>query len=773
MRPDAPVIELWVLGSTELRRDGRPAAAVLAQPKRLALLTYLALAPDRSFRRRDTAAAILWPDLDQEHARGSLRQALRFLRRELGEEVIRNRGEEEIGLDFTLVWCDALAFQGAARERDPGAATDLYRGDLLEGFFVGQAAPDFDRWVEAERLRLRTLAIQTWWARAEQERQADRTVEAVAAAKRAVRLAPEDETAVCRLLRMLDQSGDRAGAIATYEEFARRLASEYQAEPAAETQALIRAIRVRSDPGVPPAAASAPGPAAGAGSAPPAAHPAAAPRRPDRALPVVPLLTGLVILLLAGYLLATGTRGAGGSTPRMGVAVLPVDDLTGDTVTRYLAEAVADQLTTDLAGIRALSVINRRTMQDTVWRGRPNSWIMQRLGVDALLVSSLQRFGDTVRLRVQMVKAGSPEAAWAESYSGTLREVLGWQQRVAMAVAEQARIELSAPERAALAADRAVDPEAVALYTRGRWWWNKRGQANLFRALNLFNASLDVDPTYALAWSAKADAYAQIGYGSFLAPGEAFPKAVASARRALELDSTLAEPHAALAFAAMYYDWDWDAAEIEYRKAITLNPSYATTHEWYGLFLAAMGRFDEAVAEAQRAEALDPLSASVAGTRGWVLHYAGRNDEALRVLRVALRTDSANPVARLYLGRVHHAAGNLDSAMTHYAATGPIRGWVPVLASEAGAEAAAGRRGAARALLARMDSMARTEYVTPYALALVHAALGEQDEAFAQLDRGLQDRAHWLLWLNRDFRWSSLRPDPRFRALTRRIGLPP
>ncbi|HET9276322.1 MAG TPA: BTAD domain-containing putative transcriptional regulator, partial [Gemmatimonadales bacterium] len=355
------MIELVILGVTELRRDGQPVPTVLAQPKRLALLAYLALAPDQSFRRRDTVAALLWPELDQEHARGSLRQALRFLRRELGDEVIRNRGEEEIGLDFSRFWCDAVACDRAGQDGDPDRAAELYRGDLLEGFFVGEAAPDFDRWIDEERLRLRARANGSWWARAEREWARGRSGDAVAAARRAVRLAPDDETGLCRLLRMLDESGDRAGAIAAYEEFARRLAAEYQAQPAAETQALIHAIRARTRPG-PSAGAdvTAPPPEAPPREASGGSLPAEATTRPPaRTRRAVPVLVTVIIVLLTGYLVAS-RRPAESHAPA-GVAVLPVVDLTGDTAAGYLAEAMTDELITDLARIRRLTVINRRT----------------------------------------------------------------------------------------------------------------------------------------------------------------------------------------------------------------------------------------------------------------------------------------------------------------------------------------------------------------------------------------------------------------------------
>jgi tetratricopeptide (TPR) repeat protein len=310
------------------------------------------------------------------------------------------------------------------------------------------------------------------------------------------------------------------------------------------------------------------------------------------------------------------------------------------------------------------------------------------------------------------------------------------------------------------------------LYAQGRYWWNKRGPG-LLKSIGIFSEALDRDPTFALAYAGIADAYVQLGYGSLLSPDDAFRKARAAAESALRFDSTLAEPHATLGFVQMYYDWDWVGAERELRRALALNPSYATAHEWYGLFLSAMGRFDEAREHEHRAQVLDPLSTAVAGTAAWVLYYAGKFDEADRELRIALRADSDFALGRFYLGRVHQARGNLDSALAAYQAAGALRDWVPTIAAVGHVYGSQGRRREALATLLRLDSLSRRQYVTAYAVALVHASLGRRDSAFAWLERGVTERTHWMVWLRRDPRWAAIRSDPRFEALASRLRLPP
>jgi tetratricopeptide (TPR) repeat protein len=320
---------------------------------------------------------------------------------------------------------------------------------------------------------------------------------------------------------------------------------------------------------------------------------------------------------------------------------------------------------------------------------------------------------------------------------------------------------------------RTGDPSAIDAYIRGRYWWNKRGQANLLRAIQFFSQALDADPTFAPAYSGTADAYVQLGYGSYLAPDDAFPKAEAAARKALELDSTLAEPHATLGFVMMYYAWNWPAADREFRLAIARNPSYATAHEWYGLFLAAMGRYDEAIAQERSAQTLDPLSVGVASTTGWVMHYSGRQGDAETALRTAIRMDSGFALAHLYLGRVLQANGQLQGAVTQYQAGASLRSWVPSIAGLGSLYALRGNRDQATDELRRLDSLRKTQYVTSYAVALIYTALAQRDSAFVWLDRAVQERTHWLVWLNRDLRWKPLRGDPRFASLVRRVGLPP
>jgi eukaryotic-like serine/threonine-protein kinase len=483
-------------------------------------------------------------------------------------------------------------------------------------------------------------------------------------------------------------------------------------------------------------------------------------------------LVGTLAVLAAGYALSIRRGTTSGRGRHVVVAVLPIQSIGGDSTLDGVADELTDQLITDLAQVHALKVINTQTMMR--YRDSTPQQVVRARGADAVIVSRMRPRGDSVHVTAQLVLAASDQAVWAGSFDGRRREVLQVQRDIARAVTEQVSAHTSAQERAALGdRGRVVAPDAFDLYARGRFWWNRRNRENLLKAIDAYNQALEIEPLFAPAYAGMADAYAQLGYGGFLRPDDAFPKAEAAARTALALDSTLAGPHATLGYAAMYYDWSWSTADHEYRAAIAHNPSYATAHEWYGLFLAAMGRFDEAQDQERLALELDPLSIAIAGTAGWVLHYSGKQAQAEAVLRSALRTDSSFAIGQLYMGRVLQFEGHLDSALAHFARTGAFRSWIPTVAGEAYVYAQQGRRAEAVQILRRLDSLSSSgEYVTSYAMALVEAALGDRDKAFAALDRAVQERTHWLLWLNRDRRWDPIRSDPRFATLVRRVDLP-
>jgi DNA-binding SARP family transcriptional activator/Tfp pilus assembly protein PilF len=638
------MIRFLTLGGLDLNDSARgELRTVLTQPKRAALLAYLALADSSGFRRRDTLVALFWPESDETHARAALRQAVRFLRRAMEEGVVVSRGEEEIGVSTTGLWVDAVAFESAALGGRHAEALDLYRGPFLDGLHVSESSPELEQWIEATRSRYARLAAVSAWSEAEAHRKAGDPASASTLARRAYDTSPQDEAGLRRLMTFLDELGDRSSALAIYDAFVRRLSAEGE-EPSPETKAAVEGLRSRS---------------------------VQSPR----------------------YIAATSARAP--------IAEKPSSDGLPENPTARIP------------------LFSRRA-------------VLAATGIVFTLVIAVAIIAE----REAHASTASPPAVTAVSASTSK-----------------------------------VPSAAVQHYVQGRYWWNKRGPG-LLKSIGFFSQALDADPTFAPAYSGMGDAYVQLGYANTLAPSDAFPKARAAAQRALELDPSLAEPHATLAYVAMYYDWNWKTAEQEFKRAIELDPNYATAHEWYGLFLAAMGRFDDARAQEKQAEQLDALSTPIAATAAWVLYYAGQNEAAKKELEIVLRTDSTFALGHFYLGRAEEAAGSYQTALTQYEATGPLRTWVPTLAARGHLLGTVGRKKEAEAILAQLDSMSRRQYVTAYGVALIYESLGQNDSAFVWLDRGVRERTHWLVWLNRDPRWGPLRADARFNELVRRVGLP-
>ena len=331
---------------------------------------------------------------------------------------------------------------------------------------------------------------------------------------------------------------------------------------------------------------------------------------------------------------------------------------------------------------------------------------------------------------------------------------------------------VTAHERPAVVTPPRVHPDAYLAWIKGRYYWNQRTAPSLEKGLASFRQALDIDPTYAAAYAGLADCYTALGYGSYLAPKVAFERAKAAARQALMLDAGLADAHASLGYASLYYDWNFAEAEREFQRALALDANSVTAHEWYGIYLTAMGRFAEARAQIARAQQLDPLSVAINTDAGFVSYYSGRYAEAVTQLRATLDMNPAFPPAHLWLGRAYEQQKDYDAAIVEFktAATALVD-WPVTMAALGHVYGVAGRRQEATQVLDDLRALSARKYVTPYGVALVHAGLDDADQAFAALDQAVADRSNWLVWLKLDPRFDNLRGDPRFDALLRRVGL--
>jgi serine/threonine-protein kinase len=456
------------------------------------------------------------------------------------------------------------------------------------------------------------------------------------------------------------------------------------------------------------------------------------------------------------------------------IAVLPLENLSRDPEQEYFADGMTDELITNLSKISSLRVISRTSVMQYKGAKKPLREIAQALGVDGVIEGSVFRAGSRVRITAQLIHAATDRHLWAESYERDLTDVMALQGEVTRAIAGEVKAVLTPQEQTRLASARPVNPEAHEAYLKGRYSWNLRTEEGLKKGIEYFQQAIEKDPGHALAYAGLADSYDALAYWNLMAPKEAFPRAKAAALKALEMDETLAEAHASLGEARFKYDWDWVGAEKEYKRAIELNPGYATAHGWYAGYLSGMGRHDKAIAEAKRAQELDPLSLSINAGEGWAFFCARRYDEAIAQCRRTLELNVGFYPTHLYLGFAYEQKKLFEQAIAEYQeAIGLGRG-KPLLAPYlARGFAAAGKRTEALTIISQMAELSKRRYVSPYGMAQIYAALSDPGRAFQWLDKACQERDTWLVWLKVEPGFDSLHSDPRFQDLLRRMNFPP
>jgi TolB-like protein/DNA-binding winged helix-turn-helix (wHTH) protein/Flp pilus assembly protein TadD len=455
------------------------------------------------------------------------------------------------------------------------------------------------------------------------------------------------------------------------------------------------------------------------------------------------------------------------------LAVLPLENLSGDASQNYFSDGMTDELITNLAQISALRVISRTSVM--VYKGarKPLPQIARELNVDAVVEGTVLRAGDRVRITAQLIDAATDKHLWSQSYEGELRDTLALQDRVARAIAEQIRINLTPREAAALKSARVVNPEAYESYLKGRFFWNKRTAEGLRVALAYFNQAIEEDPPYAQAYSGLADTYALLGDWQYavMTPMQAYPKAKAGALKAVELDSGLGEAHNSLAFVLDGFDWNLDAGGKEFRRAIELSPGYATAHHWYAWHLALLGRYDEAIAEMKKAESLDPLSLIINADLAELLVIAHSYDESVMQSRKTIEMDPDFAMAHNQLGQAYLQQHLYQQAVLELQTAVQLSSGSPTcVANLARAYALSGHRDAALKLLDELKTSATPGYSHASEIAAIYVSLGDTNEAMNWLEKGYAERFNPGVLIRPGF--DPLRADPRFRDLAHRVGLP-
>lgn len=721
------MVRLHLLGSLGLwTADGREIDSILSQPRRAALLAYLAVARPRGFHRRDTLLALFWPEAESGRARNALNQALHRLRQALGEGVLVSRGDGDVGLNPAVFWCDAAAFEQALDRGDLGTALELYRGDLLPGFFVGDAR-EFESWLERERTHLRTRACEGALGLARQHETSGGLREAARWIRRALDLAPEDEATLRHLLRILDRIPERAAAVRAYEEFAGKLEREIGVQPSSETRSLAAEIRMRSE---------APG-GAGAPLVPGHDAPPAAVRPDGRAV--------------------------------RSIAVLPFADLSAGGGQEYLGDGIAEELLGFLSRIPGLRVPGRTSSFSFKGRDPDVREIGWQLGVDMVLEGSVRASEGRLRISAQLIGCVDGFVLWSETYESERKDALAVQEEIARSIVGAIRGRIAGggtPPRV-----REESPEVYHLYLKGRYFKGKRSREGLQKAIDYFREVVEREPTHARANAALGDAYQLQAFYGFAPIAAARGKARVAVEEALAIDPGLAEAHASL---ASLLSWQGDAAgaEREYRRAIELDPNYAQAHQWYASFLRHRNRLGEALQEAETALGLDPLSTAVMLTIGSIYRALRYYDLAIEQYRRVLEMDPTSAPALYWLSSVYALTGQTDRAVALAEEAIALGGESGLYLGGLGfAQAVAGRRGEAERMLRRMERLAETEYVSVLDFALVHIWLGETGRALDCLERACEAGDPAVREFLVDPTYDPLRRELRFESVLRRARL--
>jgi serine/threonine protein kinase/tetratricopeptide (TPR) repeat protein len=455
------------------------------------------------------------------------------------------------------------------------------------------------------------------------------------------------------------------------------------------------------------------------------------------------------------------------------LAVLPLENFSGDPDQEYFADGMTEALIGELAQISSLKVISRTSVMRFKATRKPLPEVARELNVDGVVEGSVIRSGDRVRITAQLIHAPTDRHLWAQHYERDIRDVLSLQTEVTRAIANEIRAKLTPQQQVRLARGGSVDPEAYELYLKGRYFWNKRTEEDLRKGLEYFQQSVAKDPSYALAYVGIAESYNPLRYFGYLRSKEAGPKAKEAALRALEIDPTLGEAHTSLA-STLFLDWDFSGAELEFNKGIQLNPNYAFAHHWYAQLLSWLRRTHECLAESRRAHELDPLSLPISTGLAHNLYSARQYDQAAAQLQKMLGFDPSFSNGHSLLGKVYEAQGFFEQAITEHEKAVSLSPSNPGLIADLGhAQALSGHQPEAERALQTLNELSKRKYVSPLEVAAVEAGLGQTDKAFASLERAYEDRSVRLAGIKANPVFDTLQSDPRYSDLVRRIGLPP
>jgi len=455
------------------------------------------------------------------------------------------------------------------------------------------------------------------------------------------------------------------------------------------------------------------------------------------------------------------------------VAVLPFEEASRDSATQYLSDGIPEQVANDLSQLSTLRVMAWATVCRYHQHDVDVRAVGRQLGVKAVLSGSLQRDGDHLVLRTELIDVTRGSQLWGKQYDANIADAPKLQQQISQDIASNLRVRLSESEQERIQRHYSASPAAYELYLKGRFFWGKRTKQGLQQGIVYFQQAIKSDPNYALAYAGLADSYALLDDWGDTAPRDSFPKARAAAEKAIALDDSLAEAHASLGMVREAYDWDWIGAELEFKRAIALNPNYATAHQWYGLFLASMGRFTEAEAEVRRARELDPLSPIVNMALPEVYTWAHREDEAIPEYKKIIAMDPAFPGAHGNLAYLFERKHMYAEALEEQQRNSALAGDTDLMRRLQKIYATSGYEAMLREELKKeLEDRAKGKYGKALGIASYYAMLGDETHAFEWIEKGYEERSSGMQYLAVDSQFDTIRSNPKYQYWLGVLNLP-
>jgi serine/threonine protein kinase/Tfp pilus assembly protein PilF len=467
---------------------------------------------------------------------------------------------------------------------------------------------------------------------------------------------------------------------------------------------------------------------------------------------------------------------AAATKPVLSVAVLPFRDMSAQRDQEYFCEGMAENIINALTQVEDLRVVARASAFSFRGKEIDVREIGRKLNVETLLEGSIQKAGNRLRITAQLINVADGYHLWSDKYDRDMEDIFAIQDEISLAIVDKLKVKLLGDEKVKLVKRHTDSQEAYNLYLKGRYFWNRRTEEDLEKSIECFKRAIEKDPNYALAYTGLADSYIILPSYSSFPPEEAFPKAKEATLRALDIDNTLGEAYASLALIKLDYDWDWAGAEKQFKQAIELNPGYATAHHWYALHLMYRARFDEAIKEIKTAQELDPLSLVINRVVGRVFYFARRYDQAIDALLKTIEMEPNCSWVHLHLGSVYLQKLMYKEALAEFhkekeLSRGGDVGDIILLSSLGLVHAKMGKRGEAEEALDELIKRSKQAYVSPTGLALIYFALGKNDQGFEWLEKAYDDHDLWLRQINVEPAFDSVRSDPRFKALLKKVGL--